>query len=125
MQKAVAVRSEVSLHWEKVDGAQVMRVWQVEGKGSWPQVALLRVPNTFYQKYSQDPEGFKKFVNEHNVFSKPVIVAGPWMTLSSMEKCMTRSSAEQKNDPGDWMLTALHGKRSTMIVAAVPQLNDD
>jgi hypothetical protein len=42
-----------------------------------------------------------------------VIEAGPWVTLSS---------AGEKNDPPNWDLMLSHGRTSTMIVAALPQL---
>ena len=94
----------------------MMKLWQVEGKEVWPQVSVLRVSNAQYLKFSQDPKGFMDFVNVHKLFSKPVIVAGPWVSLSSVD---------QKDDSSDWVLTLLHGKRSTMIVAALPQLKQE
>jgi len=61
----------------------------------------------------QDPKKFVKFVNVNKFFSKDVITAGPWVTLSSVE---------QDEDSPDWLLTLLHGKMSTMIVSALPEL---
>jgi hypothetical protein len=104
------------MQWEKVNGTQVMRIWQVEGKDIWPQISVLRVSNATYLKFSQDPKGFMKFVNEQKVFSKDVIVAGPWVSLSSVD---------QKDASPDWVLTMVHGKRSTIIVAALPQLKQE
>jgi hypothetical protein len=114
MPKAVAVRSEASLQWEDVEGAQVMRVWQAEGEHVWPQVSLMRVPHALYHKFSQDHGWFMEFVNKHHVFSKDVIVVGPCVALSSLGR---------KEDSQDLVLTLVHGKKSTMIVSAVPQLN--
>lgn len=102
-----------SMEWKEVKGTQLMRTWQVEGKNVWPQIALLRVSNAQYIKFSQDPIGFMRFVNAYGVFSKPVIIAGPWVTLSSVEP---------KVASPDWLLIMVHGKTSRMIVAALPQL---
>lgn len=114
--KLAAARSDASFQWENVDGAQVARLWQVEGASVYPQISVLRVSNNTYLKFSRDPKGFMKFVNAHKVFSKDVIVAGPWVSLSSVD---------QKDDPPDWVLTLVHGKMSTMIVAALPQLKQE
>jgi hypothetical protein len=102
-----------AMEWKKVNGTQVMKVWEVEGKDVWPQISVLRVSNAKYLKFSKNPKGFMKFVNVHKVFSKPVIIAGPWVTLSS---------ADPKNASPDWVLIMVHGKTSRMIVAALPQL---
>ena len=106
------------MKWEKMDadGTQVMKVWKEEAANVWPQVAVLRVTNATYLKFSQDPRAFMKFVNAQNVFSKPVIEAGPWVSLSSVEP---------KDAMPEWLLTTVHGKRSTMIVAALPLLNQE
>ena len=103
-------RSKAPLQWENVGDTQVLRLWQSE---EYPQTSILRVSNAAYRKFFQDPKGFMAFVNEHNIFSKDVIVAGPWVSLSSVD---------QKDNPPDWVLTLVHGKRSTMIVAALPEL---
>jgi hypothetical protein len=99
--------------WKKVSGTEVMRIWQAEGKHVWPQIAVLRVSNAQYLNFSQDAKGFMKFVNANRVFSKPVIIAGPWVSLSSVDP---------KDASSDWVIVAVHGKTSRMIVAALPQL---
>jgi len=103
------------MKWEKLDadGTQVMRVWEEEGANVWPQIAVLRVSNAKYLKFSQDPNGFMKFVNTNRVFSKRVIIAGPWASLSSVDP---------KDASSYWVIVAVHGKTSRMIVAALPQL---
>jgi hypothetical protein len=102
------------LEWEKLpDGVQMLRVWQLEGEKLYPQVAVLRVSNAEYLKFFQDPQGFLKFVNANKVFSKDVIVAGPWVSLSSYVP---------KDETSGWLLTLYHGKLSTMLVSALPQL---
>jgi hypothetical protein len=111
-----AGRPDVSINWENVDGRQVLRVWQLEGPNIYPQISVLRVSNDAYLKFSQDPKGFMNFVNAHKVFSKDVIVAGPWVSLASVD---------QKTNPPDWVLTIVHGKKSTMIVSALPQLKQE
>jgi len=106
------------MKWEKMDadGTQVMRVWKEEGANVWPQIAVLRITNATYLKFFRDPSAFMEFVNAQNVFSKPVIETGPWVSLSSVDP---------KDATPDWVLTSVHGKRSTMIVAALPLLKQE
>ena len=100
--------------WEKLgDGMEVIRVWELEGPDPYPQVSVLRVSNAVSLEFSRDPKKFMKFVNQHQIFPKPVIVSGPWVSLSSID---------QKADQPGWILTIVHGKLSTVIVSALPQL---
>jgi hypothetical protein len=110
-------QSDVFMQWENVGGAEVLKVWKLEGKEKYPQIAVMRMSNSDYLKFAHHQEGFKSFVNQHEVFSKPIITAGPWVTLSSVD--------EQKNQPPDWVVVMVHGKMSTMIVAALPQLLEE
>jgi hypothetical protein len=106
--------AKASLQWKDLGSERLLlQLWQMDGKEEYPQVCILRVSNSEYVKFSQDPKGFMKFVNDQHVFSKPVILAGPWVSLSSVDP--------DDRQP-DWVLTMVHGKMSTMIVAAVPQL---
>ena len=111
-----AVRSAGSLQWAKVGRVQLLRLWQLDGTNVYPQLAVFRVSNSDYLRFSQAPKKFMQFVNENNVFSKDVVVAGPWVTLSSLG---------QKKQPSDWVLIVIHGKQSTMIVGALPQLKTE
>jgi hypothetical protein len=104
-----------SIQWETIENMRVLRVWELQGREAFPQVAVLRVPNADYIKFLQDPQAFKQFVNRHRIFSKHIIVAGPWTSLSSVEGA----------DPDTWTLTLVHGKMSTMLVAAVPDLKTE
>jgi hypothetical protein len=113
MGKADTTTAKSSIQWETVDGSQVLRLWQLEGPKLWPQTTIMRVSNPTYQKYFQDPKKFVQFVNAHKFFSKDVITAGPWVTLSSVQ---------QDVDSPNWVLTLMHGKSSTLIVSALPQL---
>ena len=106
-----------SLKWEKLENAQVLKVWQLAGKDVYPQVAILRVSNQDYIRFLQGPKDLVAFVNQHDVFSKKVTVAGPWVSLSSVD--------EKKPDPDSWVLTLLHGKLSTIIVSALPELQEE
>jgi len=102
------------VQWEKLgEDVQVLRVWQLEGTSAYPQVSVLRVSDATYLKFFQDPQGFLKFVNANKVFSKDVIVAGPWVTLSSYVP---------QGQTSGWLLTLYHGKLSTMLVSALPSL---
>jgi hypothetical protein len=100
--------------WQKLkDGMEVLKVWELESPDAYPQVSVLRVSNALYFEFSRDPKEFMKLVNLHEIFPKPVIVSGPWVSLSSID---------QKADQPGWILTIVHGKLSTMIVSALPQL---
>lgn len=103
--------------WEYLGkDVQVLRVWQLEGANAYPQVSVLRVSDATYLKFFRDPQGFLKFVNANKVFSKDVIVAGPWVTLSSYVATGQTSG---------WLLTLYHGKMSTMLVSALPSLKQE
>jgi hypothetical protein len=103
-----------SVQWQLFDGIPVLKVWELDGHDSFPQVSILKVSNQEYEKFAKHPKGFVEFLNKHKLFSKPVIVAGPWVTLSSVEE-------EPETD--GWILTGIHGKLSTVIVSALPQLH--
>jgi len=92
---------------------EVLKVWELEGPDAYPQVSVLRVSNDVYFEFSRDPKEFMRFVNLHEIFPKAVIVSGPWVSLSAID---------QKADQPGWILTLVHGKLSTMIVSALPQL---
>jgi len=111
-QKPAAAQTDLYPRWENVDGIQVMRVWQVEGKDVWPQIAVLRVSNATYLKFSQEPEEFKKFLNKHKVFSIDVIVVTPWKAPPSLNP---------KDDLADWVLLGVHKPKSTVLIAALRQ----
>ena len=112
-----AQQTQQTPQWEKLgEDVQVLRVWQLEGANAYPQVSVLRVSDATYLKFFQDPQGFLKFVNANKVFSKDVIVAGPWVTLSSYVP---------KGQTSGWLLTLYHGKLSTMLVSALPSLKQE
>ena len=102
--------------WQRLGEMFVLKVWELENKGGkevWPEVLLLRVTNSDYQKYAHRPKDFKDFLNQQKLFSKPVIIAGPWVTLASVD---------DEPPPENWILCVEHGKQSTVIVAALPEL---
>jgi hypothetical protein len=103
---------ERSPKWERVEDVRVLRVWQFEDEDKFPQVTILRVTNTVYIRLLQDPQSLMTFVNRHKMFAKDVIKVGPWVSLSSVEQ----------ESPKCWVLTLLHGKQSTMLVSALPQI---
>src|SRR5215470_10506578 len=86
---------------------------QSEDEDKFPQVTILRVTNATYIKLLQDPQSLMEFVNKHKMFAKDVIQVGPWVSLSSVGK---------EQPPKCWVLTLLHGKLSTMLVSALPQI---
>jgi hypothetical protein len=100
--------------WEKLrNDTEVLKLWVLDGPEAYPQVSVLRVSNEAYLEFSRDPKKFMKFVNLHQIFPKAVIVSGPWVSLSSVD---------QKADQPGWVLTVVHGKMSSIIVSALPQL---
>jgi hypothetical protein len=105
-------QEQTLVQWIPIDGMQVAKLWLLDGPDVWPQVTIARVSNTDYLKFFQDPQGFMDFVNKQKFFSKPVIEAGPWVTMSSVEP----------TPPNTWALTLMHGKRSSLIVSALPHL---
>jgi hypothetical protein len=103
--------------WQTLeDGVRLLQVWKLDGPDTYPQVALLRVSIDFYLKYLRDPDSLVGYVNERNVFSKPVICAGPWVGLLSVKG---------KEYPPKIVITVVHSKRSTMILSAIPDLVED
>ena len=43
------------LEWQKLpDSVQVLKVWQLEAPGRYPQISVLRVSNATYLKFFQD-----------------------------------------------------------------------
>lgn len=105
---------EATLQWTEVDKIPVLKLWQ--DPDQYPQTVVMTVSHSDYLKFSKDHEGFMKFVNDHHLFSKPVIFAGPWVSLSSLDV---------KREPCEWMLLAGHGHKSTMTVAALQKLKDE
>ncbi len=105
---------DLTLQWTGVDEIPVLKLWKEPGQ--YPETAVMTVSHAEYLKFSNDREGFMKFVNEHHVFSKPVIFAGPWVSLSSSDK---------KRELCDYVLTIVHGHRSTMTVSALQKLEDE
>lgn len=105
---------EATLQWTAVDKIPVLKLWKEPGQ--YPETSVMTVSHSEYQRFSKDPKGFMKFVNDHHVFSKPVIFAGPWVSLSSLD---------EKREPCEWVLTLVHGRRSTMTVGALQKLKDE
>lgn len=110
----ITAELEAISHWTEADGIPVLKFW--ENPKEFPQTIVMKVSHSQYLKFSKDPEGFMKFVNDNHLFGKPVVFAGPWMSISSVG---------QRDEPSGWFLLAGHGKQSTMIVAALPELNNE
>lgn len=109
-----AAEVEVSNEWKKAEGIPVLRLW--DDPDVYPQTAVARMSHSEYLSFSKDRERFMEFVNKNKIFGKDVIFAGPWVSLSS---------DEFESHPSEWMVTMLHGKKSTIIVAALPQLEEE
>jgi hypothetical protein len=112
-EKAPDTHRKESVKWQTIDDIRLLKVWELNGADVYPQVAILRVSDEIYEKFSRDPSKLFQFVNKNKVFSKPVKTAGPWVTLSSVE---------QESDPPEWTLTIIHGHLSGMIVSALPDI---
>lgn len=107
-----------AINWEILpEDIQVLRVWQLDGKqDTYPQIAVLRVSNGTYLKFFQDRDGFKTFINNNQVFPKPVNQVLAWVSLSSV--------VSVPEDPSPtWVLTCVHGKTSLSACSALPQLS--
>lgn len=104
------------INWEKLpEDIQVLRVWQLDGKQyTYPQISVLRVSNDTYLKFFQDRKGFKTFINENQVFPKPVNEVLAWVSLSSVVP---------EDQAPVWVLTCVHGKTSLSACSALPQLS--
>lgn len=100
-----------SLTWETYENIKVLRVWQIEGKDAYPQIALAQVSDQDFQKFVQDPAALVQFVNRHKVFEDDVRTASPWASL------MSTNDAE---DPSQWLLTFSHSRASSMAIASQP-----
>jgi hypothetical protein len=100
-----------SLNWETVKGIRVLRAWQIEGRNTYPQISLLWVSTSDFQKFLHDPGELHKFVNEQKVFSKDVLTVGPWVTLSAVD---------ETDDKAGYFLTLVHTSHSRMTVSALP-----
>jgi hypothetical protein len=107
-------KSKATLRWTEVDEIPVLKLWQ--DPDQYPQTAVMTVSGSEYLKFSEDPKGFMKFVNDHHIFPKPVNFAGPWVSLSSVD---------QQNVSSEWVLTLGHGRRSTMTVTALQKPKDE
>ncbi len=103
--------SAQSLKWVTVENIKVLRVWQIDGKDTYPQIALAQVTNQDFQNFVQDPNKLVTFVNKHKVFPVDVRTASPWASLMS---------ANANGDPNTWLLTFSHGKLSSMAIASQP-----
>jgi len=100
-----------TLRWETVGDIKILRVWQITGRDSFPQISLLFIPSDALQKFTHNPTEFRKFVNDQKVFSKPVLTVGPAVTLSAVD---------ETGDSDGYYVTAVHTTHSRMTVSALP-----
>lgn len=103
--------SPQSPRWETIGDTKVLRVWAIEGPDKYPQVSLLQVSTKHFHKFMHDPVELRKFVNDHNVFSKTVLTVGP---------CVTLSSVDETSDKPGWIITLVHTAASRMTISALP-----
>jgi hypothetical protein len=95
-----------STEWKQLrPGISVQRLW---GKDEWPQVAVLKVSNDMYQKFTRNPADF---INTNKIF--PVSVQDP--TGANV------SAKAPQESGGVWLVVLVHGKTSTCYSAAVPE----
>lgn len=80
----------------------------VSGKDEWPEIGVLKLTNDAYASFSQSPA---KFINNHSLFSRPVIDPSP-----------ASVSLNAPQDPAAAFYYAVisHGHMSTTYTAAVP-----
>jgi hypothetical protein len=107
-----------SLQWETVENIKVLRVWKstrTSDMKEYPQIALAQVSDPDFQKFVQNPDLLKTFVNAHNVFPDPINTAGPWASLMTTNDHV---------DPPGWLLTFSHSKASNMSITSQPLIPD-
>ena len=68
-----------------------------------------------FQKFVQNPNLLKIFVNTHHVFDVEIRTAGPWASL------MTTNDG---GDPPNWLLTFSHSRTSNMAITSQPLVPD-
>jgi hypothetical protein len=95
-----------SANWKQLGpGTSVQRLWS---KDEWPQVAVLKISNDMYQKFTRNAADF---INTHKIF--PVSVQDPTGPNVS-------AKAPQESG-GVWLVILVHGRTSTCYSAAVPE----
>jgi hypothetical protein len=97
--------------WETFENIKILRVWQIDGKDVYPQIALAQVSDKDFQKFVQNPAELVTFVNKHKVFEEEVKTASPWASLMS---------TNDAGDPSEWLLTFSHSRASSMAIASQP-----
>jgi hypothetical protein len=103
-----------SLQWETVENIKVLRVWKstrTSDMKEYPQIALAQVSDSDFQKFVQNPDLLRTFVNAHNVFPDHINTAGPWASLMTTNDHV---------DPPGWLLTFSHSKASNMSITSQP-----
>lgn len=101
-----------SMTWETYENIKVLRVWQIEGKDAYPQIALAQVSDQDFQKFVQHPAELVEFVNNHKVFDDPVRKTNPfWASLMSTNDALS---------PSQWLITFSHSRASYMAIASQP-----
>ncbi len=106
--------------WETFENIQILKIWQLEGKGEkdYPQIALAQVSDQDFQRFIQNPDLLKTFVNAHQVFPVKIRTAGPWASLMGTNDSLL--STNEPKDPAYWLLTFSHSRTSNMAVASQP-----
>jgi len=106
--------SPAAQQWETFENIPVLKVWKIShplGKNEYPQIALAQVSDSDFQKFVQNPDLLKAFVNKHNVFPVDINTAGPWASLMSTNDHV---------DPPSWLLTFSHSRASNMAIVSQP-----
>jgi hypothetical protein len=108
----VTFKSEVG----KEEDVLVLRVWRSAASDpKWPQLALLRLPPAVYQKFRDDTNVFKAFVDGTQT-GKPVFDAPVTIT----EGCNLPSPGDEKSNDLSWLVTLDH-RQSHSSCTALPE----
>lgn len=98
--------------WEKIDsGGRVLKLWETKtGPKRWPEIAVLDLPNGQYTNLKKD---VSKFLNDNQVFSKPV---QPGASVTEAEPPPSYS--------GPWSIICLHTSASISLCVAAAHVNE-
>jgi hypothetical protein len=108
----MADATPIPVQWEPLNGAEVLRVYQADPDGYYPQIALLRVSTDTYSKFAQDPSTLFNFVNQNSIFPASVNSVGPSVSLWGVPG----------ETPIGHVLVLVHGRNSAMVVSGLPLL---
>jgi hypothetical protein len=90
----------------------VLQVWQLNPTGhKWPETAILRARTTGAKQQAEDDTILLQFLNDNDVFSKPVNAILPRVSVPP---------GPVPCNPPHWNFVVIHGRASNAVVVEVP-----